>query len=88
MASINDAIRANRSAIQQWVRKVSPRPWGFDGEITLMELGNDLASKESSQFPVLADLVLGYFHQDHDLISNNPDQIVAVFKEENSPKDN
>lgn len=43
-------------------------------------------SQESDDYPALMDLNRGYFNQDFEvLISRDPDEVVRVFREENTP---
>ena len=44
-------------------------------------------SGESDHYPALMDLNRGYFNQDVDvLVSNDPDEVIKTFKEENAPE--
>jgi hypothetical protein len=36
-------------------------------------------------YPALQNLIRGYFHQDYDLMDEDPDEIVRVYREESSP---
>jgi len=42
--------------------------------------------QESDNYPALMNLNRGYFHQDWDIISGDPDEVVAAFREENPPQ--
>ncbi len=39
-------------------------------------------STESDDFPVLRNMISGYFHQDYDVISDDSDVVVATYKED------
>lgn len=41
--------------------------------------------EERDDYPTLRGLVRGYFHQDYDIISDDDDLVVAVFRDENLP---
>ena len=41
--------------------------------------------EESDDYPTLAGLVGGYFHQDYDIISEDGDEVVAAFRDETLP---
>jgi hypothetical protein len=41
--------------------------------------------EESDDYPTLKGLVRGYFHQDYDIISEDGDEVVAAFRDENLP---
>ena len=41
--------------------------------------------KKADEYPALSYLVRLYFFQDYDIISEDPDEIVMVFKHENLP---
>ena len=42
--------------------------------------------EESDDYPTLKGLVRGYFHQDYDIISEDGDEVVAAFRDENLPE--
>ena len=44
--------------------------------------------EESDDYPTLKGLVRGYFHQDYDIISEDGDDVVAAFRDENLPAAN
>jgi hypothetical protein len=41
--------------------------------------------EEREDYPALRGLVRGYFHQDYDIISEDGDEVVAAFRDENLP---
>jgi hypothetical protein len=41
--------------------------------------------KEGDDYPALTGLIDGYFHQDYDVVSEDGDDVVAAFRDENLP---